>query len=218
MRLSTASSNFLSALAGTRLYPLTDRQLSGLSHAEQVLQLSEGGATLVQLREKFLSPLQFYVEAEAAIRVARERGLKIIINDRVDIALALHADGVHLGQEDLPPESARRIFGSDAIIGFSTHDPQQARLAAQMPVDYIAIGPIFATSTKEASDPPVGLEGLRIARQAVGSIPLVAIGGITLENSQEVLDAGADAIAVISNLWITSSQAARQTNRLLHRI
>ena len=202
MRLRTSSANFLSALGGTRLYPLTDRRLSGLSHAEQVSQLSEGGATLVQLREKILSPFEFYTEAEAALRVARERGVKIIINDRVDIALALKADGVHLGQDDLPPEAARRILGPDAIIGFSTHDPGQARLAAQMPVDYIAIGPIFATATKEASDPPVGLEGLRIVRQTVGTIPLVAIGGITLENGQEVLDAGADAIAAVRDIWI----------------
>jgi thiamine-phosphate pyrophosphorylase len=207
----------LSALDGTRLYPLTDRRLSGLSHAEQVSQLSEGGATLVQLREKILSPFEFYTEAEAALRVARERGVKIIINDRVDIALALKADGVHLGQDDLPPEDARRILGPDTIIGFSTHDPEQARRAAQMPVDYIAIGPIFATSTREASGPPVGLEGLRIVRQTVGPIPLVAIGGITLENGQEVLDAGADAIAVVRDIWIPTGQAARQTNRLLHR-
>lgn len=218
MKLSIASSNFLSALAGTRLYPLTDRRLSGISHAEQVLQLSEGGATLVQLREKFLSPLEFYAEAEAAMRVARARGVKIMINDRVDIALALQADGVHLGQEDLPPEAARRILGPGAIIGFSTHDPEQARLAAQMPVDYVALGPIFATSTKQASNPSVGLDGLRIVRQVLGTIPLVAIGGITLANSQEVLDAGADAIAVVRDLWIPSGHAARRTNRLLHRL
>lgn len=218
MRLSTASSSFLSALAGTRLYPLTDRSLSGLSHAEQVLQLSEGGALLVQLREKVLPPREFYLAAEAAMRVARERGVKIIINDRVDIALALAADGVHLGQGDLSAEAARRILGPGAIIGFSTHDPEQARLAAQMPVDYLAIGPIFATSTKLASHPSVGLNGLRVVRQAVGTIPLVAIGGITLENSQAVLDAGADAIAVVSDLWIPRGQAARQANRLLHHL
>jgi thiamine-phosphate pyrophosphorylase len=168
------------------------------------------------LREKFLSPLDFYVEAEAAMRVARERSVKIIINDRVDIALALQADGVHLGQDDLPPAAARRILGPGAIIGFSTHNPEQARLAAQMPVDYIAIGPIFATSTKQPSDPSVGLDGLRIIRHAVGTIPLVAIGGIALENSHKVLDAGADAIAVVRDLWIPSGQAAKRTNRLLH--
>lgn len=206
------------ALGGTRLYPLTDRRLSGLSHAEQVSQLSEGGATLVQLREKILSPFEFYTEAEAALRLARARGVKIIINDRVDLALGLRADGVHLGQDDLPPEAARRILGPDVIVGFSTHDTEQARLAAQMPVDYIAIGPIFATSTKKASDPPVGLEGLRIVRQAVGTIPLVAIGGITRDNGQAVLDAGADAISVVRDIWIPTGHAVKLTNRLLYRL
>ena len=212
------SSNFLSALAGTRLYPLTDRRLSGLSHAEQVSQLSEGGATLVQLREKFLSPLEFYREAEAAVRIARTRGMRIVINDRVDIALALKADGVHLGQEDMPPDAARRVLGPDAIIGFSIHNLKQARLAAEMPIDYIAIGPVFATSTKQASDAPVGLEGLRLARQAVGAHSLVAIGGITLENSVDVFASGANAIALIRDIWIPAGQAATQTQRLLHRL
>src|SRR6185295_10587904 len=103
------SANFLSALAGTRLYPITDRRVSGLSHAEQVARLGDAGATLIQLREKVLSPLDFYQEAAAALQVARARGIKIIINDRVDLALALQADGVHLGQDDLPPEAARRL-------------------------------------------------------------------------------------------------------------
>jgi thiamine-phosphate pyrophosphorylase len=212
------SSHFLDALAGTRLYPLTDRQLSGLSHAEQVLQLSEGGATLVQLREKVLSPLDFYREAEAALRVARERGVKLIINDRVDIALALNADGVHLGQDDLPPEAARRLLGPAAIIGFSTHNLEQAQLAAQTPVDYIAIGPIFATTTKAGSNSPVGLEVLRRTRQAIGSVPIVAIGGIAGDNSEYVLGAGADAIAMIRDIWIPVAGAATQTRRLLHRL
>lgn len=212
------SSNFLNALAGTRLYPITDRQLSGLSHAEQVSLLSEAGATVLQLREKILSALEFYREAAAALRVARERGTKIIINDRVDLALALKADGVHLGQDDLPPEAARRLLGPEAIIGFSTHSLDQARLAAKMPVDYIAIGPIFATSTKETSDSAIGLEELRLVRQAVGAIPLVAIGGITFENSQDVVSAGAAAVAAVSHIWIPMGQAASQTKRLLKRL
>jgi thiamine-phosphate pyrophosphorylase len=212
------SSNFLNALAGTRLYPITDRRLSGLSHAEQVSLLSEAGATVLQLREKILSALEFYREAAAALRVARERGTKIIINDRVDLALALEADGVHLGQDDLPPEAARRLLGPEAIIGFSTHNLDQARLAAKMPVDYIAIGPIFATSTKETSDSAIGLEELRLVRQAVGTIPLVAIGGITFENSQDVVSAGATAVAAVSHIWIPMGQAASQTKRLLKRL
>jgi thiamine-phosphate pyrophosphorylase len=209
---------FLDALAGTRLYPLTDRRLSGLSHPQQLLKLSNGGATIVQLREKTLSPLEYYREASESIRVARESGLKIIINDRVDIALTLKADGVHIGQDDLPPQAARELLGSDVIIGFSTHNLQQAKLSTRMPIDYIAIGPIFSTVTKTSTEPSVGLEGLTQVRQAVGDIPLVAIGGITSENSQEVLDAGADAVAVISDIWASSSQVVPQIERLLHRI
>ena len=210
-------SNFLSALAGTRLYPLTDRRLSGLSHAEQVAQLAEGGATLVQLREKSLSPLDFYREAEAALQVARARGVKIIINDRVDLALALNADGVHLGQDDLPPEAARRVLGPGAIIGFSTHNLEQARLAVEMPVDYIAIGPVFVTSTKQASEAPVGLEGVRVALTAVAGRPLVAIGGITLENGADVLNAGASAVSVIRDIWLPAGKAAIRTQHFLRR-
>jgi thiamine-phosphate pyrophosphorylase len=202
------SANFLSALAGTRLYPLTDRRVSGLSHAEQVARLGDAGATLIQLREKVLAPLDFYQEAAAALRVARERGIKIIINDRVDIALSLQADGVHLGQDDLPPEAARRLLGPEAIIGFSTHNLDQARLAAKMPLDYVAIGPIFATSTKENPDPEVGVHGLKVVSEAVGAIPLVAIGGVTLANSGEVVTAGADAVAVISDLWVDGAPSA----------
>ena len=212
------SSNFLNALGGTRLYPLTDRQLSKLSHAEQVSQLSEGGAKIVQLREKSLSPLEFYREAEEAVRVAREFGLTIIINDRVDIALALKADGVHLGQDDMPPDAARRILGPHAIIGFSTHNVEQAQLAAAMPVDYVAIGPIFATLTKQAGNAPLGLDGLSLVRQSIGGLPLVAIGGITIENSLSVLSAGADALSLIRDIWIPAGQAPNRTRQLLHRL
>src|SRR5687767_12658463 len=143
----------------TRIYPLTDVGISGLSHAEQVVRLSDGGAKLIQLREKGLTPREFFQEAEEASRIARQRGIQIVINDRVDIALALKADGVHLGQEDLPPESARRILGDRAIIGVSTHNVEQARKAALLPVNYLAIGPIFDTSSKITSDAVVGLEG-----------------------------------------------------------
>src|SRR5688500_17076088 len=160
------SSLFLNALANTRLYPLTDRGLSGLSHAEQVSHLSAAGATLIQLREKVLSSLQFYEEAAEALRVARESGVKIIINDRVDIALALQADGVHLGQDDLPPEAARELLGPDAIIGVSTHTLEQASISTKLPVDYIAIGPIFSTSTKQSSNLAVGVDGLGQIRRA----------------------------------------------------
>ena len=180
-----------------RIYPITDVGLSGLSHAQQVTLLSDGGATLIQLREKHLPPRDFYKQAEEALRVARKRGVRILINDRVDIALALKADGVHLGQGDLPPSAARRLLGDQAIIGLSTHNMEQACRATSLPIDYLAIGPIFATSSKGNADPVVGLEGLRQARKTVGRISLVAIGGISQEQVSQVLVAGADAVAVI---------------------
>lgn len=184
-----------------KIYPITDTRLSGLSHAEQVARLAAGGATLVQLREKLMTPREFYAEAEAAVRVARESGVRLIINDRADIALAAGADGVHLGQDDLDPAAARRLLGDDAIIGFSTHSVEQAALAAKIyPLDYIAVGPVFATTSKANPDPVIGLEGLRRVREVVGAIPLVAIGGITLANARAALAAGADSVALISAL------------------
>jgi thiamine-phosphate pyrophosphorylase len=183
-----------------KLYPITDTCLSGLSHAEQVMRLISGGATLIQLRDKVAAPREFYEQAAAALRVARDHNAKLIINDRVDIALALNADGVHLGQSDIPVDAARRLLGPGAVIGFSTHSISQAKLAARMPVDYIAFGPIFGTSTKENPDPVVGLQSLPTVRATIGALPLVAIGGITPANGIDVLNAGADALAMISEL------------------
>jgi thiamine-phosphate pyrophosphorylase len=202
----------------TKLYPVTDVRISGLSHAEQVARLSAGGATLIQLREKHQSPREFYREAEEALRLAHSRGARMIINDRVDIALALKADGVHLGQDDLLPEAARRLLGERAIIGFSTHNLEQAEAAISMPVDYIAIGPIFSTATKASPDPVVSLDGLRRVRAVVGRIPLVAIGGITAENAAEVMSAGADAVAVVSAILADPSRIQDRTAELETRL
>jgi thiamine-phosphate pyrophosphorylase len=202
----------------TKLYPITDVRLSGLSHAEQVARFSAGGATLIQLREKHLSPRELYREAEEALRVARARGVRLVINDRVDIALALGADGVHVGQDDLSPAVARRLLGEGAVIGFSTHNVEQAQAAANMSVDYIAIGPIFSTATKANPDPVVGLDGLRRVRDVIGGIPLVAIGGITAQNAAKVISAGADAVAVISSLLTDTTRIQESTRELLARL
>jgi thiamine-phosphate pyrophosphorylase len=207
-----------SSLLLSKLYPITDVRVSGLSHAEQVARLSAGGATMVQLREKHLSPRQFYVEAEEALRVARERGVRLLINDRVDIALALGADGVHLGQDDLGPPAARRLLGPAAIIGFSTHNLEQATEAARLPVDYIAVGPIFPTSSKENPDPTVGVEELRRVRLAIGTIPLVAIGGITRLNARAAISAGADSVACISDLLARPAEIERRTREFIHSL
>ncbi|HEX5834889.1 MAG TPA: thiamine phosphate synthase [Pyrinomonadaceae bacterium] len=184
-----------------QVYPITDVQISRLSHAVQVALFVEAGATLVQLREKRASAAEFYEAAKAALTVATERGVQLIVNDRVDIVLAIAATGVHLGQDDLPPEAARRLLGDEAVIGYSIHSVSQALEASGLPIDYLAIGPIFSTSTKENPDPVVGLEGLRTVRDAIGRLPLVAIGGITPANAGDVIRAGADSVAMISALW-----------------
>ena len=208
---------FLKALNGTRVYPLTDRQISGLSHEQQVLTLSSSGARLIQLREKELEAREFYGEAAAAISVARRQGVRIIINDRVDIARALKADGVHLGQDDLPPAAARQILGNESIIGVSTHNLEQVQLAAEMPVDYVALGPIFPTDTKQSSNSPVGIAAISKARALLGTIPLVVIGGITEANGRQLLDAGSTALAVITNCW-KSHENGPETRRRLFQL
>jgi thiamine-phosphate pyrophosphorylase len=199
-----------------KLYAITDARLSGLAHEEQLRRLSEGGATFVQLREKHASPREFYREAEAALRVAHARGITLIINDRADIALALRADGVHLGQDDLDPTAARRLLGDDFVIGYSTHSLEQLEAAARLPVDYVAFGPVFPTRTKENPDPVVGLELLARARAALDPlIPLVAIGGVTRENAHAALDAGADSVAVVSALLSEPTEIAWRTREFL---
>lgn len=205
-----------SAFRLPRVYPLTDTQLSGLSHAEQVGLLSLGGATLVQLREKQMSPREFYEQAKAAVTVADQCSVRLIINDRVDVALAVGANGVHLGQDDMPPEAARKLLGEHAIVGFSTHNVEQASEASKLPIDYLAIGPIFTTATKSDTAPVLGLEGLRAVRQAIGDFPLVAIGGITSSNARDVIDAGADSVAVISTLLTHPDGITKATQTLLH--
>ena len=204
-----------------KLYPITDRRLSGLTHAEQLARLCEGGATFVQLREKHLPPREFYAEVSEALRVARSFGARVIVNDRVDVALAAGADGVHVGQDDMPPGAVRALLGEGRVVGFSTHGVEQAIEAARLAVDYIAIGPVFSTKSKENPDPVVGLEGVRRVRAAVGrAVKLVAIGGITAESAPSVLEVGADSVAVIGTLLDTSQPAeiTRRTRDFLSRL
>ena len=197
------------------VYPLTDKALTGLSHSEQVRRLAAGGATFIQLREKYLSTKDFYAEAETALKVARELNVKLVINDRVDIALALEADGVHLGQDDLSPEAARQLLGPGAIIGVSTHNLSQAIEASQSTADYVAFGPIFSTDTKSDTSPVVGLECLSTVREVVVEKPLVAIGGIDHSNATDVLRHGADSVAVISCLLSQPDAISERTSQLM---
>jgi thiamine-phosphate pyrophosphorylase len=192
-----------------KIYPITDTTISGLTHSEQVERLAAGGATLIQLREKRASPREFYRMALEAMITARRLGIRIIVNDRVDIAVAVGADGVHLGQDDLPPDRARMLLGEGRIIGFSTHSSQQALAANSMPVDYIAIGPIFRTASKQNPDPTLGLTALSEVKLLITK-PLVAIGGITLQAVTGVLTGGADSVAIISDL-LSAKDIAQQT-------
>jgi thiamine-phosphate pyrophosphorylase len=186
-------------------------------------ELLKGGATLIQYRNKSTDARTMLGHARELRRITFGRA-KLIMNDRTDLCLAAGCDGVHLGQDDLSPVAARRILESalpDASgekrewwIGFSTHNLQQVADAEHMPVDYIAVGPVFATASKANPDPVIGLEGVQQARRTT-SKPLVAIGGITRENCCRVMEAGANAVAVISDLVESPSIAAEQFLRIL---
>lgn len=201
-----------------RVYPLTDASMSRLSHAEQVRRLAAGGASIIQMREKRMAGRELFVAAKDAFVAARETGVRLIINDRVDLALAVGADGVHLGQDDLPPAQARAILGPHAIIGLSTHSVAQATEALRLPIDYMAIGPIFPTATKKDTAAVLGLTGLAKVRKAVSGLPLVAIGGITAANASEVVKAGADCVALVSCLLSNPQTISEQMAALLQTL
>jgi thiamine-phosphate pyrophosphorylase len=155
------------------------------------------GVRLFQYRDKQATMKDAYLRAVALRQAATEVGALLIVNDRCDLALAVEADGVHLGQEDLPLAYARRLLGPGKIIGLSTHTSSQVREAAIGKPDYIGFGPIFRTSTKADHDPVVGLEGLRAVR-SMTTLPMFAIGGVTADSAAEIIAAGADGVAVIS--------------------
>lgn len=201
-----------------KIYPITDVSITKLSHLEQVKQLIHGGAKLIQLREKNNSPKEFYEAAKVVMDFVRNTDVKIIINDRVDIALAVKADGVHLGQDDLPPVYARNILGKNAIVGFSTHSVAQAVEAVKFPINYVAIGPIFDTTTKENPDATIGIEGLKTVRQAIGNFPLVAIGGINVEKFSSIIENGADSAAIISAILKPSYQISENFDKFVKQL
>jgi thiamine-phosphate pyrophosphorylase len=183
-----------------KLYAITDRQWSNCTHEEIVRMLLDGDASFIQLRDKEASGRELLDQAIACLKLTREAGATLIINDRVDVALTAGADGVHLGQDDLSVDEAREILGEDKIIGVSTHSIDQFRAALETSANYIALGPVFPTLTKENTAPVIGLELVREARKLTDR-PLVAIGGINLGRAPEVIEAGADCVAVISALY-----------------
>ena len=183
------------------------------SIVEFARDLGEGGVTLLQYRNKEGATRDMLRHAREIKRVL-EGKVKLIMNDRADICIAAGYDGVHLGQDDLPMDGARLVVGPDRIVGVSTHNPQQVREADDGPADYIAIGPVFPTTGKKNPDALVGLAGVKAARAATKK-PLVAIGGITRATAKSVIDAGADSVAVISDLLSSPRRAAEEFLRLL---
>ena len=183
-----------------RFYPILDAgalAARGCAPREAAEAVMGAGARIVQLRAKGLLSRELLTEAEAISRMCRSRGVMFVVNDRADLALLADA-GLHVGQDDLPPRCARELMGA-AVVGLSTHNETQVRAASEEPVDYLAIGPVFETGSKQNPDPVVGLEGVFRARRLT-QLPLVAIGGITRENAAAVIAAGADSVAVISDL------------------
>jgi thiamine-phosphate pyrophosphorylase len=203
-----------------RLYAIVDSSahestLSLLAFADA---LAAGGCTLLQYRNKSRNARVMLEQATELRRLSRARvpgpHVRLIMNDRADVCLAADFFGVHVGQDDLSPEAVRAIIGPDRWLGVSTHNLEQLREADLTSADYLAIGPVFATSSKEKPDPVVGLEGVRRARQLTRK-PLVAIGGITRANAASVVEAGADSVAVISDLLRDPRKSAEEFFRVL---
>lgn len=190
------------------LYVILDAEASrGRSLVEALTQAASGGARLFQYRDKTSSALEMYRQAVRLRRAAADAGAIFLVNDRCDVALAVDADGVHLGQQDLPLSYARSMLGSGKIIGVSTHGAAQVKEATEGGADYLGFGPIFPTSTKPHHEPVVGIEGLRQIRPLT-RLPVFAIGGLTLDTVQAVVGAGANGVAVVSAIFDSADIAA----------
>lgn len=206
--------NFLSLIKNWHLYVITDEQLSrAKSHVEIAQAAIEGGADVIQLRDKMASGRKLYEDALAIRKITRDAGAIFIVNDRLDIALAVDADGLHVGQKDLPAKIARRLMGENKILGLSAENLPEAVQAEKDGANYLGVGPIFeARSTKFDAGEPRGLALLREIRQACHS-PIIAIGGIHRNNARETIRAGADGIAVISAI-VSADDISRATREL----
>lgn len=194
------------------LYAVLDAALAlerGYEPVDLARRLLDGGATLLQLRAKSAPSGQCLDWSLAIAEQAARAGAVFIVNDRADLALMAGAAGVHVGQEDMPAAAVRRLAPTPFLVGLSTHTPAQIATAAREPVDYLAIGPVFGTATKDTGYSAVGLEMVREAARNTAGLPVVAIGGITLDTARAVIDAGATSVAVISDLLETRAPEKR---------
>jgi thiamine-phosphate pyrophosphorylase len=202
-----------------RVYPILDTESlvqRGIAPEMAAAAFLEGGAGILQIRHKQHWDRNTFATARTVAKMCREAGVTLVINDRADIAMLLEA-GLHVGQDDLTPRDARSLMGTDAPIGYSSHNVRQLCEAGGEPVDYVALGPIFPTASKHNPDPVTGLEELRRSRTLIDK-PLVAIGGITQENALEVLQAGADSVAVIAALLPGPEHAPATAQSLRERM
>ncbi len=198
-----------------RVYPILDTESldrRGISLETAAASFLDGGAGILQIRHKSHWSRAVFESARTVARLCREAGTPLIVNDRADFAMLLEA-GLHIGQDDLSPRDARRLMGSDAVLGFSSHNVNQLCAAGGEPVDYVALGPIFRTASKQNPDPVTGVEELRRCRPLIEK-PLVAIGGITQKNALQVLEAGADSLAVIGGLLPENANAHSLRERM----
>lgn len=190
------------------LYAIIDPAFAPGPLVDFALMLADAGVELIQLRDKHAAARKVHDEASELVAHVSPKGVRIIVNDRPDIAAMVGAGGVHVGQEDLPVEEARQVCGPSRWVGISTHNIEQFRKAALTSADYIAVGPIFPTAAKENPDPVVGIDFVRTVRRLTPK-PIVAIGGVTVESAAEVFRAGADSVAVIRDLLSAGDPAAR---------
>ena len=199
------------------LYLVTDPQVAeGNSFLEVIEDAVKGGVTLVQLREKDCSSREFYDKALAIKHLLSSYDVPLIINDRLDIALAVDADGLHIGQEDIPYDVARKILGPDKIIGLSVENKTDALRANKLDIDYIGISPVFSTPTKIDTAPALGLEGSRLIN-SISKHPSVGIGGIHLQNAASIIAAGSDGISVVSAIMMAKDpfRAAQELKQII---
>jgi len=204
-------------LKRARLYVLVDKKLLGERKVEDVIKrLVKSGVRMIQYRDKYADDGEFLNEATKIKKILRKPNVLYIINDRVDIALLIDADGVHVGQSDLPVPVARKLLGKNKIIGTSAENIKQARMAQKQGADYVGLGPIFYTTTKEKIPQPVGLDLIKQAKKEL-RIPFFSIGGINLDNLSSVINAGAKGIAVASAI-VCSPDIAKTTKQFLKRL
>ena len=204
----------------SRLYAVVDAGIArnaGLTPVELARAYLNGGASLLQLRAPDVDTATQLVWCQEVSALATRVGAQLIVNDRCDVALASGAVGLHLGQDDLPAEAARRLLGPEAIIGVSTHTDGQVAVALTTSVTYIATGPVYPTRTKKTGFNAIGLEGVRRAVSLAGGRPVVAIGGITLDTAREVIEVGAASVAVISDL-LAGGDPERRLRRYLEEL